>query len=199
MNIHNLLACLVAAALALPAQQAPPAPKGEGFEITVVQGEGAKNNVRAASASAPAVEVRDNGQPVEGAEVVFQLPQVGAGGNFHGWLKNQTTKTDAQGRAVAGGYAPNSEEGRFNIKVTATKGAKSATAVISQSNVSGPGASMSGNGKSRKTMWAIIGIGAAAAIAGGVVAATGDDNGSSSAARVPITISSGPVTVAGPR
>jgi hypothetical protein len=200
LRIRKLIVSLVAATLALPAQQAPPTAAAGGLEIVVVEGEGAKNNTRAHTATAPVVEVRDGGQPVEGAEVVFTLPPVGPGGNFYGWLKNQTAKTDAQGRATAAGYTPNSEEGRFNIKVTAVKGAKTGSAVISQSNVSGPGATMSG-GKSRKGLWTVVGIAGGAAIAGGIVAATRGDGSPAggSTARVPITIGAGPVTVAGPR
>jgi hypothetical protein len=199
LNIRSLLASFVAAALAMPAQQTPPSAPGGGLEIVVIEGEGSRNNTRAHTATAPVVEVRDGGQPVEGAEVVFTLPPVGPSGNFYGWLKNQTAKTDAQGRASAAGYTPNSEEGRFNIKVTASKGTKTGSAVISQSNVSGPGPAMSG-GKSRKGLWTFVGIAGGAAVAGGIVAATRGNGGTTGAAgRVPITIGAGPVTVAGPR
>lgn len=197
-----MLACLLAGALLLPAQQAPPAaPASTGeLEITVIEGEGAKNNVRARTAVAPVVEVKEAGKPVEGAEVVVILPAVGPSGSFHGWLKNQTVKTDAQGRAVVTGYAPNTEEGRFNIKVTATSGTKTGAAIIAQSNVSGPGAAMSGTTtKSRKGLWTAIGVIGAGALIGGVVAATRGDDSPTAAGKIPVSVSAGAITVAGPR
>lgn len=196
-----MLACLVAGALLLPAQQTPPAAgaKTGELEITIVEGEGAKNNVRARTAVAPVVEVKDAGKPVEGADVVVILPAVGPSGSFHGWLKNQTVKTDAQGRAAVTGYAPNSEEGRFNIKVTATSGSKTGTAIIAQSNVSGPGASMTGGTKSKRGLWTAIGVIGAGAVIGGVVAATRGDDSPAAAGKVPVSVTAGPVTVAGPR
>jgi hypothetical protein len=203
LKLRDMLACLVAGALLLPAQQTQPpaagAKTGE-LEITVIEGEGAKNNVRARTAVAPVVEVKDAGKPVEGAEVVVVLPAVGPSGSFHGWLKNQTVKTDAQGRAAVTGYQPNSEEGRFNIKVTATSGSKTGTAIIAQSNVSGPGASMSGGStKSRRNLWIALGIVGAGAIAAGVAVAAGGDDSPSASGKVPVSVSAGPVTVAGPR
>lgn len=198
MSLKNLLVCLLVGSLALPAQQAPapaaekPAPGG-GLEIVVIEGEGGKNNVRARTAVAPVVEIRDGGKPVAGVEVVFSLPPVGPSGTFGGWLKNQTLRTDEQGRAGVSGYVPNTEVGRFNIKVMATSGAKTGSAVIAQSNVENGSA---GEKKSNWWKWALA-VGGAGAIAGIAVAASGDD--SSETAKVPITISSGPVTVAGPR
>lgn len=201
MKLRDMLACLLAGALLLPAQQAPPAaPASTGeLEITVIEGEGAKNNVRARTAVAPVVEVKEAGKPVEGAEVVVVLPAVGPSGSFHGWLKNQTVKTDAQGRAAVTGYAPNSEEGRFNIKVTATSGSKTGTAIIAQSNVSGPGAATAGATKSRKGLWTAIGVIGAGAVIGGVVAATRGSDSPAAAGKVPVSVSAGAITVAGPR
>src|SRR5262245_44848368 len=150
-----------------------------GLKIVVVQGEGAQNNVRTRSATQPVVEVRDEGdKPVPGAEVVFQLPPAGPGGVFNGWMRTQTARTGPEGRAQAHGFAPNDEEGRFNIRVTATSGNKTSNAVIAQSNTRG-----TGNGgpqaKSNKKMWTIIAIVGVAALAGGIVAATRGDSNSS--------------------
>lgn len=198
MSSKNLSVCLLAASLALPAQQAPPAAAekpaaGGSLEIVVIEGEGGKNNVRARTAAAPIVEVREDGKPVAGAEVVFSLPPVGPSGTFGGWLKNQTVRTDAQGRATVTGYVPNTETGRFNIRVLATHGAKSGSLVVAQSNVENGSA---GEKKSNWWKWALA-VGGAGAIAGIAASASGDD--SPSAAKAPVTITSGPVTVAGPR
>ncbi|MEP7362687.1 MAG: hypothetical protein ABI972_05480 [Acidobacteriota bacterium] len=201
MKVQDMLACLVAGALLLPAQQTPPAAgaKTGDLEIMVIEGEGAKNNVRAHTAVAPVVEVKDAGKPVEGADVVVVLPTVGPSGSFHGWLKNQTVKTDAQGRAAVTGYQPNSEEGRFNIKVTATSGNKTGTAIIAQSNVSGPGATMSGGTKSHRNLWITLGVIGAGAVAAGVAVAAGGSDSPSSSGKVPVSVTAGPVTVAGPK
>jgi hypothetical protein len=171
-----------------------------GLKIVVVQGEGAENNVRTRSATQPVVEVRDEGdKPVPGAEVVFQLPPAGPGGVFNGWMRTQTARTGPEGRAQVNGFAPNDEEGRFNIRVTATSGTKTSNAIIAQTNTRG-----TGNGghhaKSNKKLWTIIAIVGVAALTGGIIAATrGGDSNSSETVSIPVTISPGPVTVGGPR
>ena len=206
MRLKPVVALALAGALLLPAPilaQAAGAAQNlvaqaGNLKIVVLEGEGAKNNVRAKSGTAPVVEVRDEAdKPVAGAEVVFQLPATGPGAVFHGWMRTQTVRTDAQGRAGTTGYVPNDEEGRFNIKVTATSGAKTGSAVIAQSNVrgaAGPGS------VSAKRRWLVpVVVIAGLAIAGGAVAATRGDNGTVAAATTAVTITPGAVTVAGPR
>ena len=167
------------------------------LKIIVVQGEGALNNIRQRTVVAPVVEIRDdNDKPVAGAEVVFQLPAAGPGGVFNGWMRTQTTRSDAQGRAAATGMTPNEEEGRFNIKVTATEGKRTATAVIAQSNSRTGGNTTAKSGKSHKTLYIVLGIMAVGAIIG-IVAAT-RDGGSSTSSTTAVTITPGPVTVGGP-
>ena len=171
-----------------------------GLKVIAVQGEGAINNTRSKNATQPVVEVRDEqDKPVAGAEVVFQLPAAGPGGVFNGWMRTQTARTDAEGRASATGLSPNDEEGRFNIKVTATEGKRTGTVIIAQSNsrTAGGGAAAK-SGKSHKTLWILVGIGAAAAIGGGVAASRGGSE-STGSTTTPVTITPGAVTVAGPR
>jgi hypothetical protein len=170
------------------------------LKVNVLEGEGAKNNIRARSAAAPVVEVKDAAdKPVPGAEVVFQLPMVGPSGTFNGWLKTQTVRTDEQGKATVNGYAPNSEAGRFNIKVTATMGSQTGSAVIAQSNIEG------GNGTTgvaaKSTAWRkwVALFGAAGAIGGIAAAARGGNNGAATTPTTPITISAGSVAVSTPR
>lgn len=201
--MRHVLCVFLIAALSCQAQQVTGPvqslqPAGD-LKILVVQGEGAQNNVRSKSAAPLVVEVRDAGdKPVERAEVVFQLPAYGPSGVFNGWMRNQLARTNAEGRAESNGYAPNDEQGRFNIKVTATSGTKTSSAVIAQSNISGEGTPQIK--KDRSKMWKIIAVVGAAALVGGIIAAnSGDDSSSSSAASVPITISPGTVTVGGPR
>lgn len=203
---ENTIAVALAVAMALPplpAQQAlapvkQPAQSSGTLILKVLEGEAAQNNIRAKTATAPAVEVRDEAEkPVAGAEVVFQLPATGAGGVFHGWMRTQTVRTDSQGQARATGFTPNGEEGRFNIKVTATAGNKTGQVVIGQSNVTG-----SANGaRGGRPRWVIpvvvLGVGG---LIGGVVAATRDGSTPAAAAVTnPIIVSPGAITVAGPR
>ncbi|MEZ5351805.1 MAG: hypothetical protein R2762_04155 [Bryobacteraceae bacterium] len=204
LRLNQFFACLLAGVMTLPAQQATgPANQlvdvKETLKIAVVEGEGAKNNVRTRTATAPVVEVKDEAdKPVAGAEVVFQLPMVGPSGVFNGWLNTQTVRTDEQGRASATGFTPNSEPGRFNIKVTATSGTQKGTAVIAQSNVeSATGSSVSAK---KSGLWKWVALAGTAAALGGIAAAVRGDNGTStSTASTPVSISPGAVTVAVPR
>lgn len=170
------------------------------MKIVVVQGEGALNNIRTRSAAPIVVEVRDSSdKPVSGAEVVFQLPPAGPGGVFNGWMRNQTARTSAEGRAETNGLAPNDEAGRFNIKVTATAGTKSTSLIIAQTNTpNGAG----GNGKlakSKSNVWKVVLIVGAAGLAGGIVAATRGGSSTPATPPTPITVSAGPITIGGPR
>jgi len=192
-------------ALSCQAQQVS-GPKAElvqapgGIKITVVQGEGAHNNVRTRSATQPAVEVRDDsGKPIAGAEVVFQLPPAGPGGVFNGWMRTQTARTNAEGRAEANGLAPNDELGRFNIKVTATSGTKSASVIIAQSNTHNGQSENDSKAKSKSNTWKILAVLGAAGLTGGIIAATRGGSSSSTTTTTPITISAGPITIGAPR
>ncbi len=183
-----------------PAAQAQPAEPPGVLKIVVVEGEGAVNNIRTRSATAPVVEVRDeNDKPVAGAEVIFQLPPAGPGGVFHGWMRTQTVRSDENGRAAASGYAPNDQAGRFNIKVTATLGNRTGSAVISQTNVYRGGGGGPGISSARSGWWKIlVGVGAAGAVIGAVAATRGNGTASATTSR-PITITPGPITVGTPR
>lgn len=208
MRLDRLIVYALAGALILPlpAQQ----PSGANrlvdqakptLKVTVLEGEGAKNSIRARTAAAPVVEVKDAAdKAVVGAEVIFQLPAVGPSGIFNGWLKSQTVRTDEQGKASATGYTPNSEPGRFNIKVTATLGSQTGQAIVSQANVEGDGSKGGGAAASKSGTWKyILGVGAAAAIIGAVAATRGGTATTTAAITNPVTITAGGVTVAGPR
>lgn len=201
---QRYLSLVLAGALALPAQQAP-APKlaGEssGLQIVVIEGENARNSIRSRTAIAPVVEVRDEaGKPVAGAEVTFHLPAAGPGGAFYNWLQTQTVKTGENGRAAAAGYTPNDQEGRFNIKVTARQGGRTAGIVVAQTNLRGGNEAGAGAGGSKRNWWIAAGIIGAGALAGGIYAATnGNGNGAAGAVTNPVVITASPVTVGGPR
>ena len=92
----------------------------ESLRILVLEGQGASHDIRERVSASPVVEVRDdNGQPVEGADVVFELPAVGPGGSFAGQRFSATARTNEQGQATVT-FMPNLETGRFNIRVSAT-------------------------------------------------------------------------------
>ena len=207
MKIRTCLSIILSVALALPLpgwSQQVSGPKSNLVEeagtlkIVVVQGEGSLNRIKSRTATQPVVEVRDESdKPITGAEVVFQLPAAGPGGVFNGWMRTQTAKTDAQGRASANGLTPNDQEGRYNIKVTATEGKKTGTAIIAQTNtMTGSETSRS---RSHKTLYIVLGVVAVGAIAGGVAASHRGGGEATVTPTNPVTISPGPVTVGAPR
>jgi hypothetical protein len=199
---NKVLAALLAAAVGLPAQQpASLVAQSAGLKIVVVQGEGASNSIRSRSGVAPVVEIRDDSdKPVPGAEVTFQLPLSGPSGFFNGWLRNQTVRSDANGRASATGFTPNDEEGRLNIKVSAVAGTRNASIVIAQSNVRAAAASSGAASSRSKGWWKWAALAGAAAIGGGIYAGTRGDNSTAAAvATRPIVIAPGVISVGVPR
>jgi hypothetical protein len=126
--------------LAAPLPPAPiPDPQPQLLQITILDGEGALNNIRQRTAREPIVEVKDeNHKPVAGALILFAIQSNGpAGATFDGATTLSVT-TDATGRAVAHGLTPNNKQGEFTIKVTATLGALTTFVIITQKNVKGP-------------------------------------------------------------
>src|SRR5262245_44631148 len=105
------------------------------LKIVTLQGEGAVNDSKTKTVTEPVVEIRDSRElPVADAEVIFQLPTMGPSGVFPDRTRILKTKTNSQGQAMAAGYVPNDEMGRFNIKVTASSAGRMASAIIAQSN-----------------------------------------------------------------
>ncbi len=197
MRYFNVAALFFISTFVGPPSHAQPTGK---INLVIVEGEGAINNVRQRTARAPIVQVEDeNHKPIAGAAVVFTLPSQGAGGTFAGGAQTLTITTDAQGRAVARGFRPNSTTGNYQIRVSTAFNGQTASTVISQSNVlAGGAAATAGAGISAKLI-AVIAVGAAA-VAGGVVAAT--RGGGTPASTVPaatVTISPGSGTVGPPR
>src|SRR5579885_3154118 len=94
-----------------------------GLQITVLEGEGAFNDIQKGTARAPVVEVRDEANhPLENVRVVFQLPESGPSGRFEDGTQTYITTTNQEGRASARGLKPNRVEGPFQILVTASAG-----------------------------------------------------------------------------
>jgi len=170
-----------------------------GLSITIVEGEGAINNIRQRVNREPIVQVEDeNHKPIAGAVVVFLLPDTGATGTFPNGARMLMTVTDNQGRAAARGIRPNGQSGPMLIRVTASFQGLTASSVITQTNAAAATAA-SGAGISVGAKWAIILAIAGGAAAGGIIAAThGGGSSSGSSAPPPITITPGTPTVGGP-
>jgi hypothetical protein len=169
-----------------------------GLSITIVEGEGAINNIRQRVNREPIVQVEDeNHKPIAGAVVIFFLPGQGASGTFPDGSRMLMTVTDNQGRAVARGIRPNNQSGPMQIRVTASFQGLTASSLITQTNAAGAAAASSA-GLSAGAKWAIIlGI-AGAAAAGGIFAATHGGGSSSPSAPPPIVITPGTPSVGGP-
>jgi len=208
LHPRGMLVVILSAVLAVPpytmgqekaAAPPKPAPPAGPLKIVVLQGEGAVNSISGRTATQPVVEVRDEkDKPVAGAEVVFQLPAAGPGGTFQGWMRTQTVRTNEQGQAGTSGLASNEEAGRFNIKVTATQGERTASVIIAQTNAQRTGAAGPAvAGSSWK--WKVVGLAGLGAVVGGIYAAKRGGNGTPATPAVPVTITAGSVTVAGPR
>jgi hypothetical protein len=211
---RGLLAVVLSAALVTPEpllaqpanQTAPPAaanpvpqPQGNNdLKIIVLVGEGAVHRIPLRLVTDPVVEIRDrNDFPVEGATVVFTLPESGPGGSFSG-QRVFRARSDASGQAGAFGFQPNQLPGKFQIDVAASLGTRQArAAVIHQSNSLEAIASTVDRPKSKMKKWLIIsGIASAAVIA--VVLLTRGDS-TPEAAPPSVVLRPGTVSVGGPR
>lgn len=174
--------------------------QGGPLKVVVIEGDGVFNDVQRKTAHAPVVEVRDElDRPVPEARVVFTLPTTGPGGSFPGNRKELIATTDEQGRAAARGLAPNSSEGRFPIRVTASTDGRRGSTVIWQSNTLAAG---DPKPSSRRKKYIILGlIGGAVAGGAAIVASRGNGSGSGAGAAgpIPTTLSAGTVTIGGPR
>lgn len=163
-----------------------------GLLITIIDGEGALNDIRQRTAREPIVEVQDeNHKPVAGAAVLFSLPSSGPSGAFAGGAQTFSTVTDEAGRAVAHGLQPNSVSGSYNIHVRVSFNGSTSETNIHQQNISGQSSAAhhATHAISAKTL-AIVLTAAAAAAAVATVLAT--EGGSST------VITAGPPTVGGP-
>lgn len=110
-------------------------PSFETLRIRVLEGEGAVHNIQTGSVAPLVIEVRDsNENPVEGAEVTFELPTSGPGGDFPGQQLTQTTRTNYQGQAGWTGFRPNNRQGRFQVRVKAVLGNQTGHISVNQRN-----------------------------------------------------------------
>jgi hypothetical protein len=170
--------------------EAPPAPQ---LQITILDGEGALNNIKQQTAREPIVQVQDeNHRPVAGALVIFSLPQSGPSGTFAGGSTEFDGVTDAAGRATATGLTPNKVVGKYQIQVDAKYHGLTAHTTINQSNYMGSNASAAHAATHAfplKAVLIVAAVGAAAAVAAIVATQSGNQGA---------TITAGPPTVTAP-
>lgn len=167
------------------------------LKLTAVEGEGAFNSIRNGYAHPPAVRVVDeSNNPASGAEVSFTFPVVGPGAILPGGGTTLSARSDETGVARCPGYKPNREEGRFKIKVTARFQGKTGTVVVDQSNTRAGGVAVGEGKKSGKAYW-ILALVAGGAVGGVMAAKGGFSSGSPSTPST--TLTSGAITVGGPR
>jgi hypothetical protein len=193
--IKSTVAVLICLSFAAAAEQ-------KTLQVNVVDGEGAFNDIRRAQARVPVVEVRDDdNRVVPNARVVFQLPDMGAGGTFTDGSRTLIANTDEQGHASATGLKPNKVEGAFVITVTASKDGAVGHAEIRQSNTLAGGDQSVQSGGHGKVKILIAVAGAAGGIAVAALRAGGSkSSSSSSSSSAPVTsLSAGAITIGGPR
>ena len=104
------------------------------LKVSVIDGDGAFNDIKNKIGHPPAVEVRDESNIVVGAEVVFTMPALGPGGAFANGQRSMKATTGRPGIATAESFRPNPTEGRFAIAVAASYMGKQGAAVVGQSN-----------------------------------------------------------------
>lgn len=173
------------------------AAKPKSLLITIIDGEGALNDVRTRTAREPIVEVDDeNHKPVAGALVLFSIDNGGSHTPFATFKGTQTltVHTDAAGHATGTGFQITAKKGNFKISVQASAGEVQATAIINEVNTDAGGSSSAGETtvkvlSHKRITWIMTGVVVGAAV-GGIVYAT---EGSS-----PSTISPGTGTVGAP-
>jgi hypothetical protein len=112
-----------------PDDQAP-------FRVTVIEGEGAINNIHQVVNRAATVLVEDeNRTPLSGVAVSFFLPNDGPSGLFPNGSRVLTVFTDDKGIAISRPIRFNTLVGIMPIRVTASLFSQSVGAQITQTNV----------------------------------------------------------------
>lgn len=176
------------------------APETGGLTIKIIDGDEPIFNVRQRVTREAIVQVEDeNHKPVAGAFVMFAAPGNGPSATFANGTTSITLTTDAKGQATLRGITSNRVQGKFQIRISASKDGKTGSASLNVSNVVPPAAagssSSSAGGISGKTIGILAAIGGAAAV--GAVVALGRGNSSSPSPGAPPAASPGVVLVQG--
>lgn len=140
--LTSFLIFLIAAPAGLAQLPQPPARTspdltGPPLHLVVLEGNNVVNSIPLLRSVAPVVEVRDQNEfPVEGAAVVFTLPEQGAGGTFAAGGSRYTTRTDSHGQATTPPIVPRTP-GKYTLNVSATSGNSKGEVTINQTNSTG--------------------------------------------------------------
>ena len=103
--------CIMFAEMIAVTYTAPPvcaqAPEPKQLTISILEGEGAINNIKQRTAREAIVQVQDeNHKPVAGVAVTFFLAEHGASGVFANGSRSMTVLTDTNGQAAMRGMTP---------------------------------------------------------------------------------------------
>jgi len=147
--------------------------------ITILDGEGALNNIRQRDAREPVVQVTDeNHKPVAGVALLFLIHDgaKGANASFNGASSFAAT-TGPDGVAKTAGLQVGRTPGTFTITVTATLGTIIATTIIHQGNIisalNAPSDPSSGGSSTTGAQHGILHMGKTAKYVAGSVAVAG--------------------------
>ena len=150
------------------------APGAANLQITILEGNGAINNIRDQRAKDIVVQVTDGaGRAIQGATVTFNLPTMGASAVFPDGGSSAILVTDAAGQAAARSLRTTNVAGQFEIRVSASYQGEIARETVVQTNA----APAQGGGGSKKALIILLLAGGAAA--GAAVALTGGSSGTS--------------------
>ena len=188
MSAASRLLCMALAEIIAVTYTTPPvraqAPEPKQLTISILEGEGAINNIKQRTAREAIVQVQDeNHKPVAGVAITFFLADHGASGVFSNGSRSLTVMTDTNGQAAMRGMVPNKMAGKLEIRVSARLGNLNADAVITQTNAAATAAA-GGVAISGKVIALIVVAAVAATVAGGYLSTRG---GGSSVAPSPAT------------
>ena len=157
------------------AQEPQPSAAG-GLTITIIDGDNAIMNVRQRVNREAIVQVEDeNHRPVAGALILFTAPGNGPSATFINGANNISLVTDQQGRVALRGITPNKANGKFEIRIKASKNGQTAVAVLTMTNLLRGGSTP----HAKVSTKAIVTIVAIAAVAIGIGIAVGTNGGGS--------------------
>ena len=162
---RSSVAIALAASL-LGADSAPPLV----IQLRVATGGDAIYAAGSRAARGVSIQVSDeSGKPVEGASVSFQLPAEGPSGTFSSGDRTEIVTTGADGKANVWGMQWNKLPGKFEIRVTASKGKATAGITVPQTLASEAHSGGEGTftaSHHHRNKWLLIGIAAGGAVAG---------------------------------
>jgi len=169
--------CVFLSASLIPSARTQAPSAAPQLVITILDGEGALNDIHQRTAREPIVQVEDeNHRPIAGAAVLFTLPDSGPSGSFAGGTQTFSTVTDNAGRAVARGLQPNNVSGNYGIQVKVNYNGSTAETTIHQQNVANQ-SSVSQHAAHAATLKTVLIIVGAAAVGGTLAALLGQNGG----------------------